>query len=199
MAGPVVSHIRNPYPTFPGSVHDFHGHLDPGLGRPHGGFSNCGCMDPFRPRAPHQCSGAPGGNIGCPSLGYSNTGPSCFDSHRQYNCCGLQQTGWEPFPPPVAAGIGSVYVATDLGYNSTSQTHSRLPKCYSRLVVSAEPAHHDRVESPPRSRESDIQAVGNSSSGHVCHSSQHASSPVHVSSSGASITGDRCLVTGLTG
>ena len=41
--------------------------------------------------------------------------------------------------------------------------------------------------------------MGNSSSGHVCHSPQHASSPVHVSSSGASSTGDRCLVTGLAG
>ena len=61
----------------------------------------------------------------------------------------------------------------------------------------AEPTHHDRVESPPRSRESDIQIVGNSSSGHVCHSPQHASSPVHVSNSGDSSTNDRCLVTGL--
>ena len=41
--------------------------------------------------------------------------------------------------------------------------------------------------------------MGNSSSGHVCHSPQHASSPVHVSSSGASSSGDRCLVTGLVG
>ena len=48
MAGPVVSHIRNPYPTFPAGVHHFHGHLDPGLGRPHAGFTNCGCMDPFQ-------------------------------------------------------------------------------------------------------------------------------------------------------
>ena len=62
-----------------------------------------------------------------------------------------------------------------------------------------EPAHHDRVESPPQSRESDIQTVGNSSSGQVCHSPQHASSPVHGSSSGASSTDDRCFVTGLAG
>ena len=54
VAGPIVSHIRNPYPAFPGGVHHFHGRLDSGLGRPHGGFSNCGCMDPFRTRAPHQ-------------------------------------------------------------------------------------------------------------------------------------------------
>ena len=74
-----------------------------------------------------------------------------------------------------------------------------LPKCDSRPLVSAEPAHHDRVESPPGSHESDIQTVGNSSSGQVCHSPQHASSPVHGSSSGASSTGDRCFVTGLAG
>ena len=69
--------------------------------------------------------------------------------------------------------------------------------CDNRPVISAEPAHHNSVESPPRSHESDIQAVGNSSSGHVCHSPQHASSPVYVSTSGASSTGDRCSVTGM--
>ena len=199
VAEPIVSHIRNPYLTFPGGVHHFHRRLDPGLGSPHGGFSDYGCMDPFRTRAPHQCTGAQGFNIGPQSLGYSITGPSCFDCYRQYHCCSLhQQTRWDPFPPPVAAGSGSVSVASDSGHNSKSQTPSMLPKCDSRPLVSAEPAHHDRVESPPRSRESDIQ-TGNSSSGQVCHSTQHASSPVHGSSSGALSTGDRCFVTGLAG
>ena len=31
MAEPIVSHIRNPYLTFPGGVHHFHRRLDPGL------------------------------------------------------------------------------------------------------------------------------------------------------------------------
>ena len=44
-------------------------------------------MDPFQTRAPHQCTGAQGGNIGNQSLGYSITGPSCFDCYRQYHCC----------------------------------------------------------------------------------------------------------------
>ena len=90
-------------------------------------------------------------------------------------------------------------MASDSGHNSKSQTHSGLPKCDSRPHLSAEPAHHDRVESPPQSRESDIQTVGNSSSGQVCHSPQHGSSPVQGSSSEASSTGDRCFVTGLAG
>ena len=80
VAEPIVSHIRNPYLTFPGGVHHFHRRLKTGLGRSHGGFSDCGCMDPFRTRAPHQCTGAQGGNIGPQSLGNSITGPSCFDS-----------------------------------------------------------------------------------------------------------------------
>ena len=51
--------------------------------------------------------------------------------------------------------------------NSASRTYCRLLQCDSRLVISAEPAHYNRVESPPR---------------HVCHSPQHdASSPVYVS------------------
>ena len=86
-----VSHIRIPYLTFPGGVHHFHRRLNPGLGRPHGGFSDCGCMDPFRTRAPHQCTGAQGGNIGPQSLGYSITWPSCFDCCRQHHCCSLHQ------------------------------------------------------------------------------------------------------------
>ena len=154
-------------------------------------------------KSPHQCAGAQGGNIGPSSLGYSITGLSCFDRYRQYHCrqyhCCTSTNKVDPFPPPVAAGCGSVSVATDSGHYSASQTHFGLPQCDSRWVISAEPAHHNKVESPPRSRESDIQTVGNSSSGHVCHSPPHASSPVHVSSSGASITGDRCLVTGLAG
>ena len=96
MAGPIVSHVRNPYPSFPGRVHDFHGRLYPGLGPQHGGFSDCGCMDSFRTRAPRQCAGAQGSYIGPPSLGYSITGPSCFDHYRQYHCCSLhQQIGWD--------------------------------------------------------------------------------------------------------
>ena len=49
-----------------------------------------------------------------------------------------------------AAGSRSVSVATDLGQNSSSQTHSGLLQCDSRPVISAEPAHHNRVESPPK-------------------------------------------------
>ena len=109
----------------------------PRTGAPTWGFSDCGCMDPFRTRAPHQCPGAQDGNIGPSSLGYSITGPSCFECYRQYHCCSLhQQTRWDPFPPPVAAGSGSVSVATDSEHNSKSQTHSRLPKCDIRPVVS---------------------------------------------------------------
>ena len=49
----------------------------------------------------------------------------------------------------VEAGSRSVSVATDSGHKSSSQTHSMLPHCDSRPVISAEPAHHNRVESPP--------------------------------------------------
>ena len=49
------------------------------------------------------------------------------------------------------------------------------------------------------SHQPEVVNVGNSSSGHVCHSPQHASCPVYVSSSRALSTGDRCPVTGLAG
>ena len=90
-------------------------------------------------------------------------------------------------------------MATDSRYSHPGQTHSGLPKCYSRPVILAKPTHHDRVASPPRNSEPDIREVGNSCSGHVYHSPQHASSPGYISSSGATGTGDRCSVTRLAG
>ena len=53
-------------------------------------------------------------------------------------------------------------VAADSRHSSSSQTHSGLPQYDSRLVISAEPAHHYRVVSPSRGPEFDIQTVGNS-------------------------------------
>ena len=100
---------------------------------------------------------------------------------------------------PVVAGSGSVSMATVSRYSHLGQTHSGLPQCNSRWVISVKPAHHNRVESPPQSNESNIQTVGDSSSGHDCHSPQHASAPVYISSSRAMSTGDRCSVTRLAG
>ena len=121
------------------------------------------------------------------------------DNRQQDSCSLYQQTGWDPFPHPVASGSGSVSMATDSRYSHLGQTHSGLPKCDSRPVILAKKAHHDRVASPPRNSEPDIRDVGNSCSGHVYHSPQHASSPVYISSSGALSTGSRCSVTRLAG
>ena len=154
VAGPIISHIRYPDPTFPGGIHNFHRCLYPGLGRSYGGFPGFGCLDPFIMQAPHQCAGAQGSNIGPPSLGLSITGPSVYDRYRQYHCCSLyQQTGWDPFPCPVVAASGPVSMATVSRYSHLGQTHSGLSKCDSRPVISAKPVHHDRVEPPPRSSE----------------------------------------------
>ena len=77
--------------------------------------------------------------------------------------------------------------------------HSRLSKHNSGPPISAESAHKYRVESPPRNSDSNLRDMLNSNSGHVCHSPQYTSSPVHVSSFRAPGTGDRCSVTRLAG
>ena len=75
---------------------------------------------------------------------------------------------------------GSVNMATNSGHSHSGQTHSRLSKPDSGPPILAEPAHNNRVGSPPRNRD-----VGNSNSEHACHSPQHTSSPVYVSNLGA--------------
>ena len=63
-------------------------------------------------------------------------------------------TGWDPTPVVAGSGSVSTCMATDSRYNHPGQTHSGLPKCDSRLVISAEPDHHhDRVASPGFSKE----------------------------------------------
>ena len=130
------------------------------------GIPRFGVFGPVQ-NIPHHCARAHGSNIGPPTLGLSITGPSCYDRYRQYHCCSLyQQTGWNPFPHPAAAGGGSVSMATISRISHPGQAHSGLPQCDtdSRPVISAEPAHHNRVEPPARSSESsNIQNVGDSS------------------------------------
>ena len=93
MAGPDFSCLWNPYPTYPGGVHNFYGCLYPGQGRSYGGFPDFGYLDPFRPQAPHQQFGAQGGNFGPLSLVFSLSGPSCYDCYRQhYSGVVYQQT-----------------------------------------------------------------------------------------------------------
>ena len=219
VAESIVSLIRNPYLTFPGGVHHFHRRLDPGWGS-HMGDSQIAGVWTRSGRELH-ITGAQGSNIGPQSLGYSITRISCFDCCRQHHCCSLhQQTRWDPFPPPVAAGNGSVSVASDSGHNTTvvdyinkqGGTHSHL---LLRLVedlflwlqtrdITLRARHipgclnviADRLSRPNLIfRLWETLVVDKSTT----RSPQHASSPVHGSSSGALGTGHRCFVTGLAG
>ena len=71
-------------------------------------------------------------------------------------------------------------MATNSGHSHTGQTHSGLPECDSKLncllSISTKSAHNNRVEPSPRNSEPELQDMGNSNSGHVCHNPQHASS-----------------------
>ena len=106
-----------------------------------------------------------------------------------------QHTGRNPFSHPVTSSSGSVPMTTNSRHSHNDQTHSRLSDCDSRPSISTKSANNNnRVESPSRNSESILLDMGNSNSGHVCHSPHHASSPVYISDSGASSSGDRCSV-----
>ena len=74
LAGSISSHFWNPYPTFPGRVHDLYGCLNTVVGRPYGRFSDFGYLDPCRTQAPYLRFGAQSSNFGPPSLGYTIAG-----------------------------------------------------------------------------------------------------------------------------
>ena len=66
LAGPTFSYLGNPYPHVSGGLHDFYRRLHAGVGCSHGGFPDFGYLDPYRPQAPYQLSGAQGGSL-CPT------------------------------------------------------------------------------------------------------------------------------------
>ena len=157
-------------------------------------------MDPFRTLAPHQQFEAQGGNFGPPSLGFNFTGPPSYNHYRQHYSSVLhQQTGRDLFTHPVTSSMDLFLFSTNSGHSHKGQIHSWLPERDSGPSISTKSSHNNRVASPPRNSEPDLRDMGNSNSGHVCQSPQHASSPVYVSNSRASSTGDRCSVTRLAG
>ena len=85
MAGPTFSYLRNPDPPLSGGLHNLHGRLQSGLGRSHGGFQDFGYLDPYRPQAPHQLSGAQGGYLRPTALGSSASGPPGHGCHGQFD------------------------------------------------------------------------------------------------------------------
>ena len=98
LAGSMFSYLRNPYPHVSGGLRDFYRCLHAGVGRSHGGFPDFGYLDPYRPQAPYQLSGAQGGSL-CPTaLGPSAPGPPGYDRYGQFDSSFVyQQARRDPF------------------------------------------------------------------------------------------------------
>ena len=169
MAGPMFSYLRNPDPPLSGGLCDFHGRLQSGLGRPHGGFQDFRYLDPYRPQAPHQLSGVQSGYF-CPTaLGSSASGPPSHGRHGQFNSGFIyQQAGRDSLLHPAALNCRPFPLVRVSEHNSLGKTHSRLSERDSRPPISSEPANTDRVVPAPRDRESYLQGLGDTRSRHVC-------------------------------
>ena len=126
MAGPVFSHLRNPYLAFLGGIHNFLWTPLPGAWAPIWGFPDFRYLDPFRPQAPHQQFGTQSGNFGPPSLGYSVTVPLSHVCYGQHYRVLYHQTGLDPFPHPVTSSSVFIPMATNSRHGHQSQAHSRV-------------------------------------------------------------------------
>ena len=186
MAGPTFSYLRNPDPPLSGGLHNLHGRLQSGLGRSHGGFQDFGYLDPYRPQAPHQLSGAQGGYLRPTALGSSASGPPGHDRHGQFDSGFIyQQAGRDSLHFPATLDCRAFPLVRVTRHSSPGETHSRLPERDSRPPTSSESANTDRVVPTPRDCESHLQVLGDTRSRHVCDTVELPPSSVHVSSSGA--------------
>ena len=200
LAGPTFSYLRNPDPPLSGGLHDLHGRLQSGLGRSHGRFQGFGFLDPYRPQAPHQLSGAQGGYSRPTALGSSASGPPSHDRHGQFDSGFIyQQAGRDSLPFPATLDCRASPLVRGTRHSSPGETHSRLPERDSRPPISSESANSDRVVPTPRDRETHLQGLGDTRSQHVCDTVELPPSSVHVSSSGAKSPSGGCSVSRLAG
>ena len=200
MAGPTFSYLMNPDPPLSGGLHNLHGRLQSGLGRSHGGFQDLGCLDPYRPQAPHQLSGAQGGYLRPTALGSSASGPPGHGRHGQFDSGFIyQQAGRDSLHFPATFDCRAFPLVRVTRHNSPGKTHSRLPERDSRPPISSESANTDRVVPTPRDRGTHLQVLGDTRSRHVCDTVELPPSSVHVSSSGAKSSSGGCSVSRLAG
>ena len=198
MVGPTFSYLRNPDPPLSGGLHNLHGRLQSGLGRSHGGFQDFGYLDPYRPQAPHQLSGAQGGYLRPTALGSSASGPPGHDRHGQFGSGFIyQQAGRDSLHFPATFDCRAFPLVRVTRHNSPGKTHSRLPERDSRPPISSESANTDRVVPTPRDRGTHLQVLGDTRSRHVCDTVELPPSSVHVSSSGAKSPSGGCSVSRL--
>ena len=171
LAGPTFSYLRNPYPHVSGGLHDFYGRLHSGVGRSHGGFPDFGYLDPYRPQAPYQLSGAQGGGL-CPkALGSNAPGPPGYDRYGQFNSSFVyQQARRDPFLHLVAFDSRPSPLVRGSEHNSPSKAYSRLCEHDSRPPIWSESANIDRVDPPPRDRDAYLRPLGDTRSRHVSNS-----------------------------
>ena len=123
----MFSYLRNPYPHISGGTHDFYGRFHSGVGRSHGSFPDFEYLDPYRPQAPYQLSGAQGGSL-CPTaLGPSAPGPPGYDRYGQFNSSFVyQQTRRDPFPHLATFDSQASPLIRGSEHNNLSKTYSRL-------------------------------------------------------------------------
>ena len=161
MAGPTFSYLRNPDPHVSGGPHDFYGCLHAGMGHSHDGFPDFGYLDPYRPQATYQLSGAQGGDF-CPTaLGSSAPGPPGYGRQGQFDSCFIyQQARRDSLPHFAPFDSRSFPLVRGSEHNSPGKTYSRLSKRDSRPPISSESAHTDRVVPPPRDRGTYLQGWG---------------------------------------
>ena len=200
LAGPTFSYLRNPYPHVSGGLHDFYGRLHAAVGRSHGGFQYFRYLDPYRPQAQYQLSGAQGGSL-CPTaLGPSAPGPPGYDRYGQFDSSFVyQQARRDPFPHLVTFDSRASPLVRGSEHNSPSKAYSRLSEQDSRPPISSKSANIDRVVPPPRDRETYLQALGDTRSRHICNSVKLPPFSVHVSNSGTTSPSGGCSVSGLAG
>ena len=136
-----------------------------GVGRSHGGFPDFGYLDPYRPQASYQLSGAQGGSL-CPTaLGPSAPEPPGYDRYGQCDSSFVyQQARRDPFPHLVTFDGRASPLVRGPDHNNPSKAYSRLSERDSRPPISSESANIDRVVPPPRDRETYLRLWGHQKS-----------------------------------
>ena len=144
-----------------------------------------GRLIPSRKQTTHKLSRTKGSLPGPKRVPRPLFKPYSPHSYRQHNSGCLHKQGRRDEVRPLMCPLveNTDLVCQETGY-SQSSTHPQPAECDSRQAIQARSNHSNRMVSPPRGLQKDMQSVASAQSEPVCHQVQQQACTVCLTSSG---------------
>ena len=141
----------------------------------------------------HELEGAQSDSVFAALFSQENSRENNQNSLRQFHGSGLlEEAGISPIHAPVVSNEGHFGILSDLGYSAGSSPHQGSPQCPGRRGFQRS-NYSNRMDLGRRHLRSTVSQFRQTPNRPLCHKSDPATSPLHVSVSGWDGCCDRCF------